>query len=100
MGRIAAGTAKRFLALLAVVGAALVSGSRGVPLLVDQCDLGTGLELAPIVIVDVLASDTLAGGPVPMRSDPAATLLQLRRLYVRVENILRGAPIPAEIAVY
>src|SRR5579872_4744943 len=98
-GRMTVGKAKRLLAFLTLVGAAFISGQRAVPLLVDQCDRGTRLESAPIVIVGVLTSDTLVGGPVPMHSD-AATSLQLRRLYVRVENILRGAPIPAEITVY
>ena len=36
---------------------------------------------------------------VPMRSDPKYPL-QLRRLTVQVENVLKGAPVPPTLAVY
>ena len=70
------------------------------PHLIDQCDHErNAVESAPIVVVGVLASDTLISRPVPMHSDPKYPL-QLRKLTMRVENVLKGAPIPATIAVY
>jgi hypothetical protein len=56
-------------------------------------------ESAPIIAVGVLVSDTLVRKPVPMRSDPTYPL-QLRKLTVHVENVLRGAPIPETVTVY
>jgi hypothetical protein len=70
------------------------------PHLLDQCgNQRNSNDSAPIVIVGVLSSDTLVRSPVPMRSDPKYPL-QLRRLRVQVENVLKGAPISATIAVY
>jgi len=70
------------------------------PHLLDQCDSrGNSRDTAPIVVVGVLTSDTLALRPIPMHSDPKS-LLQLRKLRVRVENVLKGAPISETIAVY
>jgi len=51
------------------------------------------------VIAGVLVSDTLLLGPVPMHSDPKYPL-QLRRLQVRVENILKGDVSRGTVAVY
>jgi len=51
------------------------------------------------VIVGVLASDTLVRRPVPKRSDPEYPL-QLRKLRVRVENVLRGDVTGGTIEVY
>jgi hypothetical protein len=56
-------------------------------------------ESAPIIVVGVLVSDTLVRKPVPMRSDPKYPL-QLRKLVVHVENVLRGGPISEKITVY
>jgi len=53
----------------------------------------------PIIVVGVLASDTLIRQPVPMRSDPTYPL-QLRQIIVHVENVLRGSQIPKTITVY
>jgi hypothetical protein len=70
------------------------------PNLIDQCDnKNFSRDSAPIVVVGVLASDTLIRKPVPMRSDPKYPL-QLRKLTVQVENVLKGTPIPKKIAVY
>ena len=70
------------------------------PHLVDQVDRPMmPRNSAPIIVVGVLASDKLIRKPVPMRSDPTYPL-QLRRLTVHVENVLRGSPIPNVIAVY
>lgn len=69
------------------------------PQLLDQCGTGDGIESAPIVIVGVLTSDILVRRPVPMHSDPTYPL-QLRRLTVTVENVLKGPQVPAEITVY
>jgi len=70
------------------------------PHLIDQCDYERSLvDSAPIVVVGVLASDTLVRRPVPMRSDPKCPL-QLRRLTVRVENVLKGEVLPETITVY
>jgi len=69
------------------------------PRLVDQVDRPMRRESAPIIVVGVLVSDTVVRTPVPMRSDPKYPL-QLRKLVVDVENVLRGAPIPEIINVY
>lgn len=70
------------------------------PHLLDQCDnRGNSRDTAPIVVVGVLTSDTLALRPIPMHSDPESSL-QLRKLRVRVENVLKGAPISETITVY
>ena len=55
--------------------------------------------LAPIAVVGVLSADTLVNRPVPMHSDPKFPL-QLRRLTVQVENVLKGGPLPSLITVY
>jgi len=68
------------------------------PHLVDQCDK-QGTDWAPIVVVGVLSSDALVRIPVPMQSDPQYPL-QLRRLKVQVENVLKGESIPGTIVVY
>jgi hypothetical protein len=70
------------------------------PHLVDQCgSQNNPQDTAPIVIVGVLASDTLVLRPVPMHSDPQY-LLQLRKLQVRVENVLKGDVTAGTVAVY
>ena len=68
--------------------------------LIDQCDYQRNPKpTAPIIVVGVLASDTLVRKPVPMRSRPTYPL-QLRRLSVRIENILKGGPLPESLTVY
>jgi hypothetical protein len=70
------------------------------PRLIDQVDAGSRSSgSAPIVIVGTLASDTLVRGPVPMHSDPKYPL-QLRKLEVQVENVLKGGPVPKLSTVY
>ena len=54
---------------------------------------------SPIVVVGVILSDTLVRRPVPSHWD-AQTLLQLRKLKIRVENVLRGDVIPGAATVY
>ena len=70
------------------------------PHLVDQCDSkGDPPNGAPIVIVGVLVSDTLIIRPVPHHLNPKIPL-QLRKLQVRVENVLKGDIRGGTIAVY
>ncbi len=70
------------------------------PHLIDQCDSkGNPGDSASIVIVGVLVSDTLVLRPVPMHSNPEYPL-QLRRLGVRVENVLKGDVSRGTVAVY
>jgi hypothetical protein len=68
--------------------------------LIDQCgNSGEFRPSAPIVVVGVLSADTLVSRPVPMHSDPEYPL-QLRRLTVQVENVLKGRSLPDTIIVY
>jgi hypothetical protein len=70
------------------------------PRLVDQCDSeGSRQDSAPIVVVGILSSDTLVLRPVPMHSDPK-TPLQLRKLRVNVENVLKGDLSTGTVDVY
>ncbi len=70
------------------------------PHLIDHCDYKRhDVVSAPVVVVGVLESDVLVSGWIPMHSDPKYHL-QLRRLSVRVENVLKGSNIPGVIAVY
>src|SRR5690349_1360946 len=62
------------------------------PGLVDydvNADYLTEIFPAPLVVVATISSDTLVRRPVPSRRTPDL-LLQLRRVDVRVENVLRG----------
>lgn len=68
--------------------------------LLDQCDNRRNPKpSATIVAVGVISGDTLIRSPVPRHSNPTIPL-QLRRLTVHVENVLKGASIPATIDVY
>jgi hypothetical protein len=70
------------------------------PHLIDQCDsLANSRNAAPIVVVGILASDTLVLRPVPQHADPKYPL-QLRKLQVKVENVLKGDIRCGSIAVY
>lgn len=51
---------------------------------------------APIVVVGVIESDTLVRGP----THPDGALVQLRKLKIRVENVLRGNAIGETVIVY
>lgn len=46
-------------------------------------------DAAPIVAVGVIASDIPVGGSVPKHSDPSYPL-QLRKMEIRIENVLKG----------
>jgi len=60
------------------------------PSLVDQCDApGNRRDAASIVVVGVLLSDALVVRPVPQHSHPEYPL-QLRKLMLRIENVLKG----------
>lgn len=60
------------------------------PRLIDQCDEETSAQrFPPIVAVGVIIRDSLVQKPVPMHADPSYPL-QLRKLEIRVENVLRG----------
>jgi hypothetical protein len=48
---------------------------------------------SPIVVVGVIESDTLVDNRVPSHWD-RRTLLQFRKLKIRVENVLRGDSVP------
>ena len=68
--------------------------------LVDQCDReGESRDSAPIVVVGVLMSDTRVLGSVPKHSDRRCKL-QLRKLQVKVENVLKGDVTVRPAAVY
>jgi hypothetical protein len=69
------------------------------PHLVDQVGRSMRRDAAPIVVVGLLVSDTLVRNPVPAYSEPHSPL-QLRKLTVKVENVLRGEAIPDTIIVY
>ena len=87
-------------ALLIATATLLIRLAVPPPRLVDQCDnSGESRPSAPIVVVGVLSADTLVSRPVPMHSDPKSPL-QLRRLTVQVENVLKGGPLPDTITVY
>ena len=68
--------------------------------LVDQCgSVPDARAVAEVVVTGVIESDTLVRRPVPMRRDPEV-LLQLRRLRLRVENVLLGEAAPGRMEVY
>lgn len=70
------------------------------PYLIDQCDNQRNPKpTASVIVAGVLEMDTLVRRPVPMHSRPTYPL-QLRRLTVRVENVLKGSQIPETIEVY
>jgi len=70
------------------------------PHLVAQCDRkGDSKNTAPIVIAGVLVRDSLVHRPIPMHSDPKVPL-QLRKVAVQVENVLKGGPVPKTVTVY
>ena len=69
------------------------------PRLIDHCGDEFSRDAAPIVVAAVVAADTLVRSPLPMHSDPTNPL-QFRRLTLRVENVLKGAPIPDKVTVY
>jgi hypothetical protein len=70
------------------------------PRLIDRCEIkSSAKETAPVVVVGVLSADVLIKNKIPMHADPQIPL-QLRRLTIRVENVLKGAPIPNKISVY
>jgi hypothetical protein len=68
--------------------------------LIDQCgNQRNPRPSASIIVVGVIEADTLVRRPIPMHSDPTYPL-QLRRLTVRVENVLKGGSLPKAIEVY
>ncbi len=70
------------------------------PRLADRCgDRGRPIDSAGIAVVGVIASDSLVLRPVPMHSD-ATCPLQLRRLGIRIENVLRGSVAAGKIEVF
>jgi hypothetical protein len=77
------------------------AGCRSSPRLVFQKGTSSDSEYiskvfsAPIVVVGVIESDTLERGPARGDRD-----IQLRKLRVRVENVLRGDVIPEKTTVY
>ena len=72
------------------------------PRLVDynvNADYLTEIFPAPLVVVAVIASDTLVRDPVSSHSD-LGLLLQLRKVRVRVENVLRGKTSCGAMTIY
>jgi hypothetical protein len=68
--------------------------------LVDQCgSVPDPRAVAEVVVTGVIESDTLVRRPVPMRRD-SRVLLQLRRVRLRVENVLLGEVAPGPVEVY
>ena len=100
MRSIAAPLAASFLLLAAACALIWLATAFLPPHLIDQCDSkGNPRDSASIVIVGVLVSDALVLRPVPMHSDPNYPL-QLRRLRVRVENVLKGDVSRGTVVVY
>src|ERR1017187_2112764 len=91
---------KWFLAVC--LSLAIDAGCRSSPRLVFQKGTSSDSEYlkqvfaAPIVVVGAIESDTLVRGPI--HAD--GVTIQLRKLKVRVENVLRGDVIPETTAVY
>ena len=91
---------KWFLAVCLSV--AIDGGCRSSPRLVFQKGTSSDSEYlakvfnAPIVVVGAIESDTVVRSPI--HSD--GMLIQLRKLKVRVENILRGDAVPESATVY
>jgi hypothetical protein len=93
-------TAASFLPVAAACALIWLANGSLPPHLIDQCDSkGNPGDSASIVIVGVLVSDTLVLRPVPMHSNPEYPL-QLHRLGVRVENVLKGDVSRGTVAVY
>ena len=68
--------------------------------LVDQCgSVADPRAVAEVVVTGVIETDTLVRRPVPMRRDPRV-FLQLRKLRLRVENVLLGDVAPGRLEVY
>lgn len=103
MNRVTLNNVRPLAASVAATFIALFSTPSTTPLLarrlIDQCGRGSQIQSSPIVVVGVLTSDELVFRPVPMRSDPTYPL-QLRRLKIRVENVLKGASLPSIVGVY
>jgi hypothetical protein len=53
---------------------------------------------SPIVVVGLILSDTVVRYPVPSHLDPRLSL-EFRRMKLRVENVLRGDPMPGVVTV-
>lgn len=87
------------VALVTGVGLCLLWLATPQPLLLDHCDYNRQeVVAAPVVVVGVLETDVTVRPWIPMHSDPKHHV-QLRRLSVRVENVLRGSNIPSVIQV-
>lgn len=91
--------------LLTVCLSVAVGTGCGSPRLIDYKSTHSESEYhqqifsSPIVVVGVILSDTLVRNRVPSHWD-RQTLLQFRKLKVRVENVLRGDSIPSAAAIY
>ena len=88
--------------LVVCLSLAIDAGCRSSPRLVFQKGTSSDSEYltkvfaAPIVVVGAIQSDTLVRGPI--HSD--GMLIQLRKLKVRVENVLRGDAVLETTTVY
>lgn len=88
--------------LVVCLSLAIDAGCRSSPRLVFQKGTSSDSEYltkvfaAPIVVVGAIQSDTLVRGPI--HSD--GMLIQLRKLKVRVENVLRGDAVLKTTTVY
>jgi hypothetical protein len=68
--------------------------------LVDQCgSVPDARAVAEVVVTGVIESDALVRRPVPARMD-SRVLLHLRRLRLRVENVLLGDAAPGRREVH
>lgn len=85
-------------ALLALFAASCESPPRLIDYNVNA-DYLTEIFPAPLVIVGVIESDALVRSPVPSHRD-AGLLLQLRKVKVRIENVLRGDAKTATMTIY
>jgi hypothetical protein len=92
----------KLLLIPLLISATLQTACERVPLLVEYKNngsLGLYLESAPIIIVGQILKHVYVGHPHPSRWDPNQPM-QLCKVTVRVENILRGDIGAAVVPVY
>src|ERR1019366_5167762 len=95
------GTSLVSVLLLVVLAVCLLWPLRALPpRLIDHCgDEGNPRSSASIIIVGVVQSDIVVLRPVPMHTH-RTTPLQMRRMQVEVENVLRGDIRSERVEIY
>jgi hypothetical protein len=91
----------RLFIFLIFASAVLHIGCERVPPLVDyqKGSMGVGLETAPVIIVGQILNNRYVGRPHPSHWYPDDPM-QLGRVTVRLENVLRGHIGEAEVPIY